>query len=94
MQKIGIISDTHGLLDDKVIDFLIECDQVYYPILPPNPHDSPEHRPPRCRPVAGPYASGRDRPYKGAGTAACSGSLDSTLSDAAPSGSSSSSPFS
>ena len=30
MKKIGVLSDTHGTLDEKVIKFLAECDQVWH----------------------------------------------------------------
>ena len=30
MQKIGVISDTHGYVDDKILSFLVECDQIWH----------------------------------------------------------------
>ncbi len=28
--KIGILSDTHGILDDEVLDFFSECDEIWH----------------------------------------------------------------
>ena len=30
MKRIGLLSDTHGYLDDRIIDFLTECDEVWH----------------------------------------------------------------
>ena len=30
MTKIGVISDTHGIFDDKLIDFLMPCDEIWH----------------------------------------------------------------
>ncbi len=30
MKKIGVLSDTHGMLDEKVIEFLSICDEVWH----------------------------------------------------------------
>lgn len=30
MTKIGVISDTHGILDDKIINFLSICDEIWH----------------------------------------------------------------
>ncbi len=30
MEKIGVLSDTHGVLEQRVIEFLSECDQVWH----------------------------------------------------------------
>ena len=30
MTKIGVISDTHGIFDDKLIDFLLPCDELWH----------------------------------------------------------------
>ena len=30
MKRIGLLSDTHGYLDDRIIDFLSECDEVWH----------------------------------------------------------------
>ncbi len=30
MKKIGLLSDTHGYIDEKIIDFFKECDEVWH----------------------------------------------------------------
>jgi putative phosphoesterase len=30
MKKIGLLSDTHGFLDDKIIDFFDTCDEIWH----------------------------------------------------------------
>ena len=30
MKKIGLLSDTHGYIDEKVMDFFNECDEVWH----------------------------------------------------------------
>lgn len=30
MKKIGLLSDTHGFVDDKMIDFFSECDEIWH----------------------------------------------------------------
>jgi len=30
MQKIGLLSDTHGFIDDKIINFFKDCDQIWH----------------------------------------------------------------
>ncbi|HSH50307.1 MAG TPA: metallophosphoesterase family protein, partial [Bacteroidales bacterium] len=30
MKKIGLLSDTHGFLDDKMIDFFDACDEIWH----------------------------------------------------------------
>ncbi len=30
MRRIGLLSDTHGYLDDRILDFLGECDEIWH----------------------------------------------------------------
>jgi hypothetical protein len=30
MQKIGLVSDTHGFIDDKLLSFFAECDEIWH----------------------------------------------------------------
>lgn len=30
MKKIGILSDTHGFIDDKIIHFFADCDEIWH----------------------------------------------------------------
>ncbi len=30
MKRIGLLSDTHGYLDDRIIDYLSECDEIWH----------------------------------------------------------------
>jgi len=30
MKKIGLLSDTHGYIDEKILDFFKECDEVWH----------------------------------------------------------------
>lgn len=30
MKKIGLLSDTHGHVDEKILDFFIDCDEVWH----------------------------------------------------------------
>lgn len=30
MQRIGLLSDTHGYLDDDILDYFSECDQIWH----------------------------------------------------------------
>jgi uncharacterized protein len=30
MKKIGLLSDTHGFIDDKMIDFFSSCDEIWH----------------------------------------------------------------
>ncbi len=30
MKKIGLLSDTHGFMDDKIIDFFDACDEIWH----------------------------------------------------------------
>jgi len=30
MKKIGLLSDTHGYIDEKILDFFMECDEVWH----------------------------------------------------------------
>lgn len=30
MQRIGLLSDTHGYLDDQILDYFSECDQIWH----------------------------------------------------------------
>jgi hypothetical protein len=30
MKKIGLLSDTHGYIDEKIINFLRECDEIWH----------------------------------------------------------------
>jgi len=30
MKKIGLLSDTHGFIDEKIIDFFMDCDEVWH----------------------------------------------------------------
>ncbi|HOO19681.1 MAG TPA: YfcE family phosphodiesterase, partial [Paludibacteraceae bacterium] len=29
MKKIGILSDTHGFLDDRVFEYFADCDEIW-----------------------------------------------------------------
>lgn len=30
MRRIGLLSDTHGYLDDRILDFMGECDEIWH----------------------------------------------------------------
>lgn len=30
MKKIGLLSDTHGLIDEKILDFFKDCDEIWH----------------------------------------------------------------
>ena len=30
MKKVGLLSDTHGFIDDKILDFFKECDEIWH----------------------------------------------------------------
>jgi len=30
MRRIGLLSDTHGYLDDRILDFLRQCDEIWH----------------------------------------------------------------